>query len=68
MGAMDRLRRGKHSTADLALVAAAIEEARFLLQRIAVWERDGITDDNASEWGGHVAPPLARLGAFLERL
>ena len=49
-----------------AEVAATSAEAKFLLARLAEFENDGgVTDDNASDWYGHVRPSVARLTALI---
>jgi hypothetical protein len=56
---------GKHDAA-LAEAERLREEARFLLARIAEWEPEGLSNDNARDWYGHVQPSLERMKTLTE--
>lgn len=43
-------------------------EAAFLLDRLAEWGNDNLTDDAARDWFGHVSPSEARLRNLLAPL
>ena len=69
-----RLREHAHwgMTAEAAdrieALEGALAKADFLIDRINDWSPDGLTDENCSDWIGHVEPALARYREARKKL